>query len=443
MAVLEQVDIRKMVEDHNVKFIMLEFSDVQGIIKNVAIPVEQLESAMEGEIMFDGSSIQGFTRIQESDMYLKPDLDTFTILPWCNGSAASARIICDIYDPSGSPFIGCPRNTLKRAMQKAEKLGLTMYAGPEPEFFLFMKDEKGAPTTITGDEAGYFDLAPMDAGEDARRDMVLALQDMNFEVEAAHHEVAPGQHEIDFRYADALRTADNIATFRFVVKTIANQHGLHATFMPKPIFGINGSGMHIHLSLFRNGSNAFFDPEATYQLSDTARHFLAGVIEHARSFAAITNPLVNSYKRLVPGYEAPVYIAWSERNRSPLIRVPAVRGAGTRIELRNPDPACNPYLALSVVLAAGIDGVEKGLEPPEPVTDNIYEMTEEEKDARGIDSLPGNLSEALQELVRDPVIVDALGPHIMEYFIRAKKAEWDKYRMVVHQWELDEYLGMV
>ncbi|MGI6142382.1 MAG: type I glutamate--ammonia ligase [bacterium] len=433
--------ILQQVKENQVRFIMLEFTDVQGITKNVAIPIDQLETALDGKIMFDGSSIEGFTRIQESDMSLRPDFDTFTILPWtiANGGT-SARIICDVYTYDGKPFAGCPRGILKKAIAEAAARGYSMYAGPEPEFFLFRRDAQGNPTTITSDRAGYFDLAPIDIGEDARRDMVLALQKMGFEVEAAHHEVAPGQHEIDFRYADALRTADNVVTFRFVVKTIAAQHNLHATFMPKPIYGVCGSGMHINLSLFRNGANVFYDPEAKYRLSDTALYFIGGLMKHARAYAAITNPLINSYKRLVPGYEAPVYIAWSERNRSPLIRVPSIRGDGTRIELRNPDPACNPYLALAVILKAGLDGIDNKFLPPDPVSENIYIMSESEREFYNIPSLPGSLAEALAELEKDPVIRDALGTHIYEYFIRAKRAEWDSYRTAVHDWELEQYL---
>jgi glutamine synthetase len=435
--------ILQLVEENQVRFIMLEFTDVQGITKNVAIPSDQLETALDGRIMFDGSSIEGFTRIQESDMALRPDFATFTVLPWTIGNGATAaRIICDVYTHDGKPFAGCPRGALKRAVAEAAARGYTLYAGPEPEFFLFRRDDRGKPTTITCDRAGYFDLVPMDVGENARRDMVLALQKMGFEVEAAHHEVAPGQHEIDFRYADALRTADNVVTFRFVVKTIAAQHNLHATFMPKPLYGVCGSGMHINLSLFQNGRNAFYDPDAQYQLSDVALYFIGGLMKHARAYTAITNPLVNSYKRLVPGYEAPVYIAWSEGNRSPLIRIPSVRGEGTRIELRSPDPACNPYLALAVILMAGLDGIDNQILPPDPVSENIYGMSEAERESHNIPSLPGSLAEALEELERDPVIRAALGSHIYQYFLRAKKAEWDNYRTAVHDWELEQYLAI-
>ncbi|NLZ94112.1 MAG: type I glutamate--ammonia ligase [Firmicutes bacterium] len=434
-------DILKLVKELNIKFIRLQFVDVFGISKNVAIPVQQLEKALAGELMFDGSSIEGFVRIEESDMYLRPDINTFTVFPWqTQNGVAEGRLICDIYNPDGTPFAGCPRNTLRRVIDKAAALGYIMYAGPEAEFFLFQKDEAGRATTITNDRGSYFDLMPVDLGEAARRDMVLTLQEMGFEIEASHHEVAPGQHEIAFKYADALTTADNIATFKLVVRTIAMQHNLHATFMPKPIYGIAGSGMHTHQSLFKNGQNAFYDPDAPSQLSDTARYYIGGMLKHVKGFCAITNPLVNSYKRLVPGYEAPVYIAWSEHNRSPLIRIPARRGTGTRIEIRNPDPSCNPYLALAVTLAAGLDGIINKIEPPEPVDLNIYDMTKQERKKIGIDCLPSDLGEALHELSQNEVIKETLGEHIYSRFMEAKSIEWDRYRKQVHKWELDNYL---
>ncbi len=433
-------DIIHFVKDLNIKFIRLQFSDVLGISKNVAIPVQQLEKALDGELMFDGSSIEGFVRIEESDMYLRPDPNTFTIFPWNTREGATARLICDIYNPDGTPFEGCPRNTLRRAIAEAAKMGFEMVAGPEAEFFLFLKAADGTATTNTHDKGSYFDLSPVDLGENARRDMVLTLQEMGFEIEASHHEVAPGQHEIAFKYADALTTADNIATFKLVVRTIAMHHGLHATFMPKPIVGINGSGMHTHQSLFRDGQNAFYDPSQPSQLSDVARWYVAGLMEHVKGFTAITNPLVNSYKRLVPGYEAPVYIAWSERNRSPLIRIPARRGIGTRVELRNPDPSCNPYLALAVTLMAGLDGIRRRLTPPPPVSSNIYDMTEEERLALGIDILPQTLGDALKELAKNRVVREALGDHVYNRFMEAKTIEWNCYRTQVHQWELDQYL---
>ena len=353
-------EIIKLVEQERVNFIHLQFTDILGMMKNISIPVTQLEKALNGELMFDGSSIEGFVRIEESDMYLKPDLDTFMILPWESpvSDGKSARLICDVYTSDEEPFIGCPRYILRRALQEAEKMGFSMQVGPEPEFFLFRLDQEGRATLEANDKGSYFDLPPIDRGEEARRDMVETLQKLGFEVEASHHECAPGQHEIDFKYTDALCTADNIVTFRMVVRKVAQLHGMHATFMPKPIYGIAGSGMHVHVSLFKDGKNAFYDADDEHGLSDICRQFIAGVLSHAKGMSAITNPIVNSYKRLVRGYEAPVYIAWSHKNRSPLVRIPSRRGIGTRIEIRNPDPACNPYLGLTAILAAGLDGIK-------------------------------------------------------------------------------------
>lgn len=437
---LTKEDVLRIAKENDVKFIRLQFTDIFGVLKNVAITNEQLEKALDGELMFDGSSIDGFVRIEESDMYLRPDPNTFVIFPWRPQDGAVARLICDIYNPDGTPFAGDPRSVLKKVIKEAEDMGYTMYVGPEAEFFLFQTDEYGVPTLETHDNAGYFDLSPVDQGENARRDMCLTLEKMGYEIEASHHEVAPGQHEIDFKYADALTTADNIVTFKFVVRTIAQRHGLHATFMPKPIFGINGSGMHSNQSLFKDGKNAFYDPNGNMELSDDARHYVAGLLKHVRSFAAITNPTVNSYKRLVPGYEAPVYLAWSGRNRSPLIRIPAKRGVSTRIELRSPDPSCNPYLAIAVQLKAGLDGIKNKLTPPATTDVNIYKMTAEERAARGIDSLPASLKDAVEELKTSEVIKDALGEHVFTKFIEAKEKEWDDFRTKVHQWEIDEYL---
>ncbi len=436
-------DIYRLVEQHGIKFIRLQFSDIFGATKNVAIPVEQLEKAIEGDMMFDGSSIEGFARIEESDMYLCPDPGTFALFPWKakEGTGATARLICDVYNPDGTPFAGCPRNILKNAIAEAKKMGFSMNAGPEAEFFLFLRDENGRATTKTHDCGGYFDLMPVDLGETARRDMVLTLQEMGFEIEASHHEVAPSQHEIAFQYADALTTADNIATFKLVVRTIALNHNLHATFMPKPVFGINGSGMHTHQSLFKGNENAFYDDSTPTQLSETAMYYIGGLIKHVRGFTAITNPLVNSYKRLVPGYEAPVYIAWSERNRSPLIRVPARRGSGTRVEIRNPDPSCNPYLALAVTLKAGLDGIKNKIEPPLPINENIYEMTQQKREAMGIGTLPLTLNESLLELEKSGLIKEALGDHVYNRYLHAKRKEWERYRIQVHRWELGEYLA--
>lgn len=434
-------DILRIAKEQDVKFVRLQFTDIFGILKNVAITVEQLEKALDNKCMFDGSSIEGFVRIEESDMYLRPDPNSFAIFPWRPQAGKVARLICDVYNPDGTPFEGDPRYALKRALKKAGDMGYDSFnVGPECEFFLFLTDSEGNPTTKTHDNAGYFDLGPVDLGENARRDMCLALEEMGFEIEASHHEVAPGQHEIDFKYRDALSSADSILTFKLVVKTIAQRHGLHATFMPKPVFGIAGSGMHINVSLFRNGENTFYAENDPLQLSQEAYWFIGGLIKHIRSIAAITNPLVNSYKRLVPGYEAPVYVAWSNRNRSPLIRIPAARGASTRVELRNPDPSCNPYLALAAILSAGLDGIKNRIQPPQATEKNIYEMAEEERSLEGIGSLPASLEEAIVEMKKSEFIKEVLGPHIFEKYIEAKTEEWNEYKTKVTQWEVDEYL---
>ncbi|MFY3792831.1 type I glutamate--ammonia ligase [Ureibacillus sp. MALMAid1270] len=436
-------DIKRIVTEEGVKFIRLQFTDILGTIKNVEIPLSQLDKALDNKMMFDGSSIEGFVRIEESDMYLKPDLDTFVIFPWTAEKGKVARLICDVTNPDGTPFAGDPRSNLKRVLKQMEELGFTSFnLGPEPEFFLFKLNEKGEPTMDLNDAGGYFDLAPTDLGENCRRDIVLELEEMGFEIEASHHEVAPGQHEIDFKYANAVDACDNIQTFKLVVKTIARKHGLHATFMPKPLFGVNGSGMHANLSLFSGDKNVFFDESAPLQLSETARQFMAGIMKHARGFTAVTNPLVNSYKRLVPGYEAPCYIAWSARNRSPLIRIPASRGLSTRIELRSVDPSANPYLAMAVLLEAGLDGIRNGLTPPEAVDRNIYIMSPAELKENGIESLPGSLAEALVELENDEVIKAALGEHIYENFKEAKEIEFDQFRITVHPWEREQYMQM-
>ncbi|KAB2954327.1 type I glutamate--ammonia ligase [Heliorestis acidaminivorans] len=433
-------DVLRLSKEMDVKFIRLQFTDIFGVLKNLAIPVEQLEKALDGELMFDGSSIDGFVRIEESDMYLRPDPNTFVVFPWRPQDGAVARLICDVYTPDGTPFIGDPRNVLKSVLAEAAEMGYTMNVGPELEFFLFLTDSEGKATTKTHDKAGYFDLTPVDMGENARRDMVLTLERMGFEIEASHHEVAAGQHEIDFKYSDALDVADKIVTFKFVVRTIAQRHGLHATFMPKPIFGINGSGMHTNMSLFKDGENAFYDPSTPDQLSEEAKYYIGGLLKHVRSFAAVTNPTVNSYKRLVPGYEAPCYVAWSCRNRSPLIRIPAKRGNSTRVELRSPDPSCNPYLALAVCLKAGLDGIKNKITPPPSVDENIYHMDQARRAQFGIDSLPANLFEAIEELDKNEVIKSALGPHVSERFVDAKRDEWDSFRISVHPWEVEEYL---
>ena len=425
-----------------IKFMRLQFTDILGTIKNVEIPDRQFEDALDGKIMFDGSSIEGFVRIEESDMYLRPDLSTFRVFPWTAPTGENvARMICDIYTPDGTPFAGCPRTALKKVIALAASKGYQMKAGPEAEFFLF-QTRNGQPTTESHDTASYFDLSPVDQGEDVRREIVLALEAMGFHVEAAHHEVAPGQHEIDFRYDDVLSTADNVSTFRFVVKNVAIRNGLHATFMPKPVYGINGSGMHTHMSLFTNNANIFFDQKAPMQLSATCLHYIGGILRHAKGFCAITNPLVNSYKRLVPGYEAPTNIAWSEKNRSPLVRVPAARGVSTRIELRMPDPSCNPYLALAVMLRSGIDGIDKKMDPGPPVNKNIFEMSHRERRHLRIDELPGNLNEALDELEKDDLVRETLGDHLFEHFLAAKREEWHDYIRHVSPWEVERYLGV-
>ncbi|MEH7239463.1 type I glutamate--ammonia ligase [Bacillus sp. JJ1562] len=436
-------DIFRLANEENVKFIRLQFTDILGTIKNVEIPVSQLEKALSNKMMFDGSSIEGFVRIEESDMYLFPDLNTWVVFPWTAEKGKVARLICDIHNADGTPFEGDPRNNLKRVLKEMEELGFTDFnLGPEPEFFLFKLDQNGEPTLELNDNGGYFDLAPTDLGENCRRDIVLELEEMGFEIEASHHEVAPGQHEIDFKYEDALTACDEIQTFKLVVKTIARKHGLHATFMPKPLFGVAGSGMHCNLSLFKGNENAFFDPKAELQLSDNARHFIAGILQHAPNFTAVTNPTVNSYKRLVPGYEAPCYVAWSAQNRSPLVRIPASRGLSTRVEVRSVDPAANPYMAMAVLLAAGLDGIKNKLIPPAPVDRNIYVMNKEERNEAGIVDLPPTLALALEKLKQDEVLIKALGGHLFEHFIEAKEIEWDMFRTQVHPWEREQYLTM-
>ncbi len=440
MSRYSKEDIVRMVREEGVEFIRMQFTDIFGQLKNVAITASQIEKAVNNQIMIDGSSIEGFVRIQESDQYLRPDLDSYTILPWRPQTGKVARLICDVYNPDGTPFIGDPRGTLKRVLKRAEDMGYSFNVGPECEFFLFQTDEKGRPTTETSDEAGYFDLGPLDHGESTRREICMVLEQMGFEIEASHHEVAAGQHEVDFKYADALTAADNIMTFKLAVKTLAQKNGLHATFMPKPVFGINGSGMHTNMSLFKDGKNVFADPTDPRGLSKEAYAFIAGLLTHVRAMTAITNPLVNSYKRLVPGYEAPCYLAWSASNRSALIRIPAARGQATRVELRCPDPACNPYLTLAVCLAAGLDGIEKDMTPPDEITDNIFAMDNAERAARGIENLPSSLKEAVDVMRTDKLILDTLGDHIVSQYTEGKYREWDEYRTHVSSWEIDKYL---
>ena len=437
-------EIMKIIEEESIHFFRLQFVDIFGFMKNVAIPRSQIEKALDGQMMFDGSSIDGFVRINESDMYLKPDYDTFCVLPWRNKDGiAAARVICDVYKSDGTPFDGCPRNNLKRVLADAKEMGYTMNVGTEAEFFLFEQDENGNATTITNDTAGYFSLDPEDMANDCRREIIETLEEMGYEIEASHHEVAEGQHEINFKYADALACADNTVTFKWVVKSVAARYGLHATFMPKPIFGINGSGMHTNQSLFNaDGTNAFFDESDKLQLSEVAYQYIAGALKNARGFAAVTNPLVNSYKRLVPGYEAPVYAAWSASNRSALVRIPASRGLGTRTEIRCPDPTCNPYMALAMMLTAGLDGVKNNLTPPDSVDVDIFKMSAAEMQEAGITVMPGSLKEALGELKASPIAQEALGEHIFKKYIEYKEAEWDRYRTAVTDWELEEYLDI-
>lgn len=436
--------ILNMAETEDIEFIRLQFTDLFGTLKNVAITKSQLAKALDNKIMFDGSSIEGFARIEESDMYLYPDYDTFEILPFRPHQGKVARMICDVYKPDGTQLENDPRCILKKVIKEASDMGYIFNVGPECEFFLFHTDDNGNPTTISHEHASYFDLGPIDLGENARRDIVLNLEEMGFEVEASHHEVAPAQHEIDFKYGEALETADRIMTYKLTVKTIAKRHGLYASFMPKPKFGVCGSGMHINMSLFdKEGNNIFINENDENGLSKEAYSFIAGLMEHMRGMAAITNPIVNSYKRLVPGFEAPTYIAWSATNRSPLVRVPAARGAGTRVELRCPDCACNPYLAIAVCLAAGLDGIKRGLTPPASVQQDIFEMTEKERAEAGIASLPRNLYEAIQEMKKSEFMKNVLGEEVFHKYVKAKRAEWNEYTSQVTDWEIDKYLGCI
>lgn len=443
MSKYTKEDILRMAKEQNVRFVRLQFTDILGCMKNVAITINQLEKALNNECMADGSSIEGFVRVEESDMYLYPDYDSFVVLPWGHERyGTTARLICDVYNADRTPFIGDPRNVLKRAIEKADKMGYKFNVGPELEFFLFHTDEEGRPTTKTHDKGGYFDLDNVDLGGNCRRDMCIALEEMGFEIEASHHECAEGQHEIDFKYGDVLDVADKVMTFKYVVKKYAQMHGLYATFLPKPIYGIAGSGMHTNMSLFdKDGNNVFYDPDGEYGLSTVAHQFIAGIMKHIKATTAINNPLVNSYKRLVPGYEAPVYIAWSASNRSALIRVPKARGKGTRVELRSADPACNPYLEMALCLLAGLDGIEKGYMPPKSTVKNIFDMTPEEREADGITSLPGSLEEAVDAFEASDFIKESLGEHVYTKFIEAKRKEWEGYRTSISQWEIDTYLA--
>mgnify|MGYP001205353765 CR=1 FL=1 len=439
-GLLEQ--IKETIDQKNVELLHLQFVDIEGILKHVTVTVEQLEDVVAGKIMFDGSSIKGFSPINRSDLYLVPDLNTFAVLPWTvEEGYAEARFLCSVANPDGTLFEGDPRNVLKKTVERAAEKGYTISVGPELEFFLFKADENGNPTLELHDNGGYFEPSPKDLGERVRLEIYRALKAMGFTIEASHHEVAEGQHEINFKYADALGAADNATTYKWVVKTIAGKFGLHATFMPKPVFGINGSGMHVNISLFKDGENAFFDPNDANQLSETAYQFIAGLLKNVKNFAAVTNPLVNSYKRLVPGYEAPCYIAWSASNRSALIRIPAKRGMATRVELRCPDPSANPYLAYAIIAAAGLDGVEKGLTPPAAIDEDIFHMSEDRRAALGIDNLPENLGAAIAAFEGGEIGRATLGEHVFNEYAAMKKEEWNSYRTAVHAWEIEQYQG--
>ena len=440
MSKYTREDIIRIVKEEHVQFVRMQFVDIFGQLKNVTVPASQIDKAVSGQIMFDGSSIEGFTRIEESDQYLKPDFDSFVILPWNQEFGICARLLCDVCNPDGTPFSGDPRGILRRVLADAASMGYSFNVGPECEFFLFKTDAEGRPTTKTNDEVGYFDQGPLDNGELTRRRICLALEKIGFEIEASHHENAAGQHEIDFKYADALTAADNILTFKLAVKTLAQKDGLHATFMPKPIYGVAGNGMHTNMSLFKDGKNAFYDPDGPRQLSTIAYQFIAGILEHIDGICALTNPLVNSYKRLVSGYEAPCYVSWSTCNRSALIRVPTPRGSSTRVELRNPDPSCNPYLALAVCLAAGLDGIRRGLTPPAEIVENIYELNAEERKAHGITSLPSSLRQAIDALRADELLSETLGKHALTQYIAGKESEWESYCTRVSSWEIERYI---
>jgi glutamine synthetase len=436
--ILEQ--IKETINQKSVELLHLQFVDIEGILKHITVTSAQLEDVVAGRMMFDGSSIKGFSPINKSDLYLEPDLSTFAVLPWSVEEGFSeARFLCSVKNPDGTLYEGDTRNVLKKTVERAAEKGYTISVGPELEFFLFKTDENGYPTQELGDKAGYFEPSPKDIGERVRLEIYRALKAMGFTIEASHHEVAEGQHEINFKYADILGAADLATTYKWVVKTIAGQYGLHATFMPKPVFGINGSGMHVNMSLFKGDENIFYDAADELQLSKKAYHFIAGLLENVKSFTAVTNPLVNSYKRLVPGYEAPVYIAWSASNRSALIRIPAKRGLATRVELRCPDPSSNPYLTFAVIASAGLDGIEKELEVPAPINEDIFHMSEEVRANYGIENLPGSLEVAINELEAAAIGRKTLGNHVYDEFVAMKKAEWDSYRTAVHSWEIENY----
>lgn len=440
MSKYTKQDIMNRVEEEDIEFIRLQFTDMFGTLKNVAITASQLEKALDNKCMFDGSSIEGFVRIDESDMYLYPDLNTFEVFPWRPQHGKVARMICDVYRPNGTPFEGDPRYILKKVLEEAADMGYSFNVGPECEFFLFHTDDEGRPTTVTHEKAGYFDISPLDLGENARRDIILNLEEMGFEIEASHHEVAPAQHEIDFKYTNALKAADNMMTFKLVVKTIAKRHGLFASFMPKPIYGECGSGLHINMSLEKDGVNIFNDHNAPNGVSKEAYYFIAGIMEHMKGMTLIANPIVNSYKRLLPGFEAPIHITWSEGNRSPLIRIPSTRGTNMRIELRSPDPAANPYLLFASCLAAGLDGIKRQLEVPKSIDCNVYDLTSKELHEKGIEAIPSNLSKACHYFEDDEFIKEVLGEHVHQKYLTAKRNEWNRFREQVTEWEIEEYL---
>ncbi len=424
-------DIMRLAQEEDVEFIRLQFTDLYGSLKNIAITFSQLEKALDNKCMFDSSGIEGFVKTQDPQMYLYPDYNTFEIFPWRPQQGKVARLFCDVYKPDGTPFEGDPRYVLKRAVEQAKQMGYTFEVGPECEFFLFNTDENTLPTTMTHEQAGYFDCGPMDFGENARRDIVLTLEDMDFVIESSHHEIAPAQHEVDFKYDEALLTADNIMTFKLAVKTIAKRHGLHATFMPKPKFGVNGSGMHINMSLMKNGVNAFYEASDSLGLSKEAYYFMGGIMKHIKAISAITNPLINSYKRLVPGYEAPVNVGWSAQNSSPLFRIPCEKGESTRIELRSPDPSANPYLALAVCLMAGLNGIKEKQEPPKSM---------EFHKKSSMQLLPSTLKEAVAQLERDTFMKEVLGSEVSKRYIEIKNQEWEQYTKQVTPWEVEQYL---
>ncbi len=434
-------DIKNQINKNNIQFVRLVFTDIFGFAKNITIHIDELDKAIDGELMFDGSSIDGFARVEESDMYLKPDLDTFQVYPWRPNDQGVAHLFCDVYKTDGTPFEGCPRNTLKRVLKEADEMGFRFNVGTEGEFFLFYTDDKGEPIFDIHDHAGYFDLSPVDKGEDARQDIILTMKKLGFHIEASHHEVAPGQHEVDFKYDDALSIADKWMIFKQIVKNTANQHGLYASFIPKPFADQNGNAMHCNQSLEdKNGNNLFYDKDGKDQLSELTRYFIGGLLNHARGMAPITNPTVNSYKRLLPGYEAPTNITWSGSNRSALIRIPNSRGKGTRIELRNPDPTANPYLVFAIMLKAGLEGIKNKIEPPEEVNGNIFEMNEQERGKHQIGRYPRDLHTALEFMRNDSLVRNVLGDHAYYTFIDAKQQEADAYAREVHHWEIKQYL---